>query len=117
MKRKTLKYIIILATITVTGALFLQFLFLRYSYVYTEKQFRESVIIALREVSWQILAASGNFTDFDSIAPVEIIDKSHYLVPVDVPIDYDLLKSHLITELKRHQIYTDFEFAINNPST
>ncbi len=117
MKRKTLTYVIILATLTVAGALSLQFLFLRHAYNYTEKQFRESVTIALKEVSWQLLSASGNLTSFDSIAPIEIISNNYYLVNVDAPIDYELLKSHLKEELKKHQIYAEFEFAINNPET
>ena len=117
MKRKTLKYIIALATITIAGALLLQFFFLRHSYNYSEKQFRESVTIALREVSWQLLSASGNTMKFDSIAPVEIVSKSYYRVHLDIPIDYDLLKFHLREELNKHQIYTEFEFAISNPET
>ena len=39
------------------------------------------------------------------------------MVNVDVPIDYELLKFHLKEELKKHQIFTNFEFAINNPVT
>ncbi len=115
MKRKTLTYIVILATITIAGAILLQFFFLRHSYNNTEKQFRESVTIALREVSWQLLSASGQAMKFDSIAPVEIVSKSYFRVIMDAPVDYDLLKSHLKEELKKHQIYTDFEFAIYNP--
>jgi two-component system, OmpR family, phosphate regulon sensor histidine kinase PhoR len=117
MKRKTLTYIIILATITVAGALSLQFFFLRNSYNYSEKQFRESATVALKEVAWQLLVVSGNPANFDSIVPVEMVSDSYYLVTVDALIDYELLKFHLIEELKKHQIYTDFEFAINNPAT
>lgn len=117
MKRKTLIYVVILATITVAGALSLQIFFLRHSYNFTEKQFTEGTTIALREVSWQLLLNSGNIAGFDSIAPVEIISKSYYLVNVNVPVDYDLLKFHLKEELKKHQIYTDFEFAVYNPAT
>ncbi len=117
MKRKTLTYIIILATITVAGALSLQFLFLRHAYNYTEKQFRESVTIALKEVSWQLLSATGNLASFDSIAPVEIVSNNYYLINVDIPVDYDLLKSHLREELKKHQIYSEFAFAISSPET
>ena len=106
-----------LATITVAGALFLQFLFLRHSYNYSETQFKESVTIALKEVSWQLLSASGKLASFDSIAPVEIVSKSYYLVNIETPIDFDLLKFHLKEELQKHQIYTDFEFAVNNPET
>ncbi len=117
MKRKTLTYIIVLATLTVAGALLLQFLFLRHAYNYTERQFRESATIALKEVSWQLLSISGNLTSFDSIAPVEMVSKNYYWVNVDAPIDYELLKFHLKEELKKHQIYSEFEFAINNPQT
>lgn len=117
MKRKTLTYIIVLATVTVAGALLLQFLFLRHAYNYTEKQFRESATIALKEVSWQLLSTSGNLTNFDSIAPVEIVSQNYFRVDVDAPIDYELLKFHLKEELKKHQIYSEFAFAINNPET
>ncbi len=117
MKGKTLKYIILLATITVAGALSLQFFFLRSSYSYSENQFRESTTVALKEVAWQILVATGNTANFDSISPVEIISNSYYIVTIDALIDYELLKFHLTEELKKHQIYTDFEFAVFNPTT
>jgi two-component system phosphate regulon sensor histidine kinase PhoR len=117
MKGKTLKYIILLATITVAGVLALQFFFLRNSYDSSEKQFRESTTVALKEVAWQLLTANGNMANFDSIAPVELVTNSYYIVTVDALIDFELLKFHLKEELKKHQIYTDFEFAINNPSS
>ncbi len=117
MKGKTLTYIVLLATIVIAGTLSLQFFFLRNSYNFSEKQFRESATIALKEVVWQLLAASGSISSFDTIAPIEMVSNSYYLVPVEIQIDFELLKFHLKEELKKHQIYTDFEFAINNPST
>ena len=117
MKGKTLKYIIILATISVAGVLSIQFIFLRNSYNYSEKQFRESATVALKEVAWQILLATGNTANFDSIAPVEIVSNNYYIVNVDAVIDYDLLKFHLVQELKKHEIFSDFEFAIYDPAT
>lgn len=117
MKGKTLKYIILLATISVAGILFIQFIFLRKSYNYSEKQFRESAAVALKEVAWQMLQASGNTANFDSIAPVEMYSNNYYLVNVEGILDYDLLKFHLVEELKKHEIYADFEFAIYNPAS
>lgn len=117
MKSKTFTYFILLATISVAGVLFIQFFFLRNAQNYSEKQFRESVTVALKEVAWQILVANGNTANFDSITPIEIISNSYYLVTVDAIIDYELLKLHLTEELKKHQVYTDFEFAIYNPDT
>ena len=115
MKGKTLKYIIFLATISVAGILLIQFVFLKNSYNYSEKQFRESTSVALKEVAWQILLSSGNTSNFDSITPVEIVSNNSYLVNVGALIDKELLKSHLIEELKKHEIYSNFEFAIFNP--
>ncbi len=117
MKSKTLKYIILLATISVAGILSIQFLFLRNSYNYSEKQFRESAAVALKEVAWQILLATGNTSNFDSIAPVEMVSNNYYFINVDAVIDYELLKFHLVEELRKHEIYSDFEFAIYNPAT
>lgn len=117
MKGKTLKYVILLATISVAGIFFIQFSFLKSSYNYSEKQFRESAAVALKEVAWQILLSSGNTSNFDSITPVEIVSNNFYIVNIDAAIDKDLLKMHLVEELKKHEIYADFEFAIYNPAT
>ncbi len=117
MKGKALKYIILLASILVAGILIIQFGFLKTSYNYTEKQFRESASVALKEVAWQIMVATGTTANFDSLAPVEIVNNNYYLVNINTTIDKDLLKAQLVEELKKHEIYSDFEFAIYDPST
>lgn len=116
MKGKTFKYIILLASILVAGILIIQFSFLKTSYNYTEKQFRESASVALKEVAWQIMLATGTTANFDSLAPVEIVNNNYYLVNINTIIDKDLLKTQLIDELKKHEIYSDFEFAIYDPA-
>ncbi|WP_347840065.1 HAMP domain-containing sensor histidine kinase [uncultured Draconibacterium sp.] len=115
MKGKALKYIIMLATISVVGVFLVQFAFIRSSYNLSEKQFQESASVALKEVAWQVMLATGTTENFDSITPVEVISNNTYLVNVGVAIDKDLLKQNLITQFKRHDIYSDFEFAIYNP--
>lgn len=117
MKGKTLKYIILLASISVAGIFLIQFGFLKSSYNYSEKQFRESASVALKEVAWQVLLAGGNSSNFDSITPVEIASTNFFWVNVDEAIDKDLLKRHLVEELKKHEIYADFEFAIFDQAT
>jgi two-component system, OmpR family, phosphate regulon sensor histidine kinase PhoR len=115
MKGKTLKYIILLAAISVAGVFLIQFGFLNSSYDFIEKQFKERTSVALKEVAWQVLLADGNSSSFDSLTPVEIVSGNYYFVNVNAAIDKDLLKMHLIEELKKHEIYADFEFAIFNP--
>jgi len=117
MKGKTLKYIIFLATVSIAGIILIQFTFFRSSYSISEKQFKESTSVALKEVAWQILVADGNSANFDSIAPVEIVSGNYYLINIDAAIDKNLLKRHLIEQLRRHEIYDDFEFAIYNPES
>jgi two-component system phosphate regulon sensor histidine kinase PhoR len=115
MKGKTLKYIILLAVISIAGVFLIQFGFLKSSYNITEKKFTESTSVALKEVAWQVLLAGGNTSNFDSITPVEIVSGNYFLVNVNTAIDKDLLKMHLIEQFKKHEVYTDFEFAIYNP--
>lgn len=117
MKGKTMKYIVLLATILVIGIFVVQFIFLKSSYNYSEKQFRESTTVALKEVAWQILVASGNSPNYDSITPVQIISNNTYLVNVGDFIEPEQLKKLLIKELRKHEIYADFEFAIYNPAS
>ena len=112
MKGKTLKYIIFLASVSIAGIFLIQFAFLRSSYTISEKQFRESTSIALKEVAWQILLAGGNPSNFDSLSPVEIVSGNYFLVDIGAAIDKELLTSHLSEQLKKHEIYTEFEFAI-----
>ena len=115
MKGRTLKYIILLAAISVAGVFLIQFGFLNSSYDFVEKQFKERTSIALKEVAWQVLLADGNSSSFDSLTPVEIVSGNYYFVNVNALIDKDLLKTHLIKELRKHEINTDFEFAVFNP--
>ena len=115
MKSKTLKYIILLAAISIIGVFLIQFAFIRYSYKLSENQFTESASVALKEVAWQIMLATGTTANFDAITPVEIISENTYLVNVGVALDEELLKNNLIEQLKKHDIYYSFEFAIFDP--
>lgn len=115
MKGKTLKYIILLATVSIAGVFLIQFAFIRYSYQLSEKQFTESASVALKEVAWQIMLATGTTSNFESITPVEVISENTYLVNVGVLFDKELLMNNLEEQLKKHDIYYGFEFALFNP--
>ena len=87
MKGKALKYVILLATISIAGIFLIQFTFIRNSYNLSDKQFKESASVAFKEVAWQIMLATGSTANFDSITPVEIISNSIFLVNVGTAID------------------------------
>lgn len=116
MKGKALKYIILLATICIVGVFLIQFAFVRYSYRLSENQFTESASVALKEVAWQIMLATGTTGNFDSITPVEVINDNTYIVNVGVAFDNELLRPNLDEQLKRHVLYYDYEYAIYDRS-
>lgn len=116
MRGKTLKYIILLATISIAGVFLIQFIFIKSSYNISDNQFKESASVALKEVVWQIILEAGQSANYESIAPVELISNDLFLVNVEEVIDKESLKLHLMEELKKHEIFYDFEFAIFNPT-
>ena len=116
MSRNALKYFIVLSILSVAGIFLIQFAFLKNSIEITENEFQESANIALREVAWQILEASGQTSKFDNIDPVEKVNNHLFLVNVNDAIDPEILKTQLSEQFKRHLIKLDFEYAILDPS-
>lgn len=117
MKEKTLKYIILFAAACVAGVFLVQFIFLKSAYQLSENQFTERTTVALKEVAWQIMVATGTTENFDSITPVEMISPNLYFIKTGVPIDKDLLSSNLIDQLKQHDLFLNIEIAIHEPNT
>jgi two-component system, OmpR family, phosphate regulon sensor histidine kinase PhoR len=112
MKRNPIKYIIILAVFSIAGIFSIQFVILRNTYDLNEQQFHESATVALREVAWQLLEASGQTPRFDNIEPVERKANNYFLVNVNYLIDPEMLKVQIREQLKRHALHLDFEYAI-----
>ena len=105
-----------LAVLSVAGIFMIQFTFLKNIFKITEQELQESTTVALREVAWQILEASGQTSKFDNIDPVERVTTNYYLVNVNDMIDPDILRSQLKEQFKRHSIHLDFEYAIFDPA-
>lgn len=117
MKRKALKYIIILAVISIAGIFTIQFGILKNTWSISEQQFHDAATVALKEVAWQILEAAGQSSRFDNIEPVERYSRNYYLVNVNYFIDPEVLKIQLREQFRRHAIHIDFEYAIFDPGT
>ena len=116
MRQNTLKYTIIFAILVVIGIFAVQSIILKNKLDLNEKQFEESTMIALREVTMEILqynkAYYGQSADMDNPEPVEKVSNDYYIVNVNDVIDGDVLKYLLIQAFKKHDINTDFEFAV-----
>jgi two-component system phosphate regulon sensor histidine kinase PhoR len=115
MKRNSIGFVIIIATISVLGILLIQFFFLKHSYDLNEKKFHELTTSALRSVANQIneynRKAYGSKIISDS-CPVERISNNYYVVNVNDVIDPNLLEHFLVLEFKKRNLNVPFEYGI-----
>ncbi|HEY6913384.1 MAG TPA: histidine kinase dimerization/phospho-acceptor domain-containing protein, partial [Paludibacter sp.] len=115
MKRNSIGFVIIIATISVLGILLIQFFFLKYSYDLNEKKFHELTTSALRSVANQIneynSKAYGSKTISDA-CPVDQISNNYYVVNVNDVIDPNLLEHFLVQEFRKRNLNVPFEYGI-----
>lgn len=116
MKRKTIGFVIIMATVSVLGILLIQFLFLKNSYDLNEKRFHELTTSALHSVANQINEYNskvyGHSAKPSDIDPVDQISNNYYVVNVNDVIDPNLLEHFLTVEFKKRNINVPFEYGI-----
>lgn len=112
MKRKTLRYILILAIVSVAGIISIQIYWFSRAFDIREKQFNQTVNIALRNVVDQILTYNGS--PVHQINPIEQLSSNYFVVMVNDEIDANLLETLLINEFKAHGLEVDFEYGIYN---
>jgi len=112
VKRETLRYILILAIISVAGIISIQIYWFSRAFDIREKQFNQTVNIALRNVVDQILTYNGS--PVHQINPIEQLSSNYFVVMVNDEIDANLLETLLINEFKAHGLDADFEYGIYN---
>jgi two-component system phosphate regulon sensor histidine kinase PhoR len=116
MKRNSIGFVIIMATISVVGILLIQFFFLKNSYDLSERQFHQLVSSALRSVASQIneynAKVYGHPVKPAESYQVEQISNNYYVVNVNDVIDANLLDHFLEVEFQKRNLNVTFEFAI-----
>lgn len=116
MKRNSIGFVIIMATISVLGILLIQFFFLKYSYDLNEKQFHELTTSSLQSVARQINDYNNKLYDRPAktaeTCQVEQISNNYYVVNVNDVIDPNLLEHFLTTEFLKRNLKLKFDFAI-----
>jgi len=116
MKRNSIGFVIIMATISVVGILLIQFFFLKNSYDLNEKQFHQLTTSALRSVASQINEYNAKLyhhgVKLNEGGQVEQISNNYYVVNVNDVVDPNLLEHFLKTEFKRRNLNLTYEFAI-----
>lgn len=116
MKRNSIGFVIIMATVSVVGILLIQFFFLKNSYDLNEKQFHQLTTSALRSVASQIndynAKLYGRPSKTMESCQVEQISNNYYVVNVNDVIDPNLLGHFLEEEFKKRNLNLAFEYAI-----
>lgn len=116
MKRNSLGFVIIMATVSVVGILLIQLFFLKNSYDLNEKQFHQLTTSALRSVATQINEYNAKVYGHPSKpmegCQVEQISNNYYIVNVNDVIDPGLLEHFLAIEFRKRNLNLAFEYGI-----
>ena len=116
MKRNSIGFVIVMATISVLGILLIQFFFLKNSYDLNEKQFHQLTTSALRSVANQIneynAKVYGHTSKPVESCTVDQISNNYYVVNVNDVIDPNLLEHFLTVEFKKRNLNLPFEYGI-----
>ena len=116
MKRTSIGFVIIMATVSVLGILLIQFFFLKNSYDLNEKIFHELTTSALRNVASQLNDYTGKVYGHSPRpvdgCPVDQISNNYYVVNVNEVIDPNLLEHFLTSEFKKRNLNIPFEYGI-----
>ncbi|MFN3851803.1 MAG: sensor histidine kinase [Spirosomataceae bacterium] len=114
MSRNTIRLLIILGIISITGIIAVQAYWVRRAFDLKEQQFRQTVMVALRNVANGI---SKTFKVSQIENPVSQLSSDYYVVNLRVPLDADILEHLLTEEFKKQNLHTDFEYGIYDCDT
>lgn len=110
VKRETLRYVLILAIISLAGIISIQTYWFSKAFNLEEKQFSQTVTIALRNVSDQMQIYNNR--PVPMVNPVQQLSSNYYVVMFNNVIDAQLLETLLINEFRKRDINLDFEYVI-----
>ena len=110
MKSSTIRFIVVLATISILGISITQIYWVKRAFGLKEAEFDRQVNTALFNVASQIF--SLNNTPSPANNPVKQVSTNYYVVMVNSDIDANLLEFLLRSEFEKRNIQADFEYGI-----
>ncbi len=110
MNRHTIRLLVILAAIAITGIISTQVFWVKRAFDLKEKQFNQTVSIALKNVAEQMLSYNNHATSL--INPVCQYSTNYFVVAVNDVIDANVLEHFLKKEFSRINLNLDFEYGI-----
>jgi two-component system, OmpR family, phosphate regulon sensor histidine kinase PhoR len=114
LNRNTIRLLILLGTLSITGILAVQAYWVKSAFDLKEQQFRQTVMISLRNVANRI-STLYKLSKFEN--PVSQLSSDYYVANLRVPLDADVLEHYLKEEFKKQNLNTPFEFGIYDCSS
>lgn len=114
MSRNTIRLIIVLGVLSISGIIAVQAYWVKRAFDLQNQQFRQTVMVALRNVANHISKAY-KLSNIDN--PVSEYSSDYYVVNLRTPLDEEVLEHYLKEEFKRNNLKTDFEYGIYDCDT
>jgi len=114
LSRNTIRLIIVLGVLSISGIIAVQAYWVKRAFDLQNQQFRQTVMVALRNVANHISKAY-KLSSIDN--PVSEYSSDYYVVNLRTPLDEQVLEHYLKEEFKRNNLKTDFEYGIYDCDT
>lgn len=115
MSRFTLRIVIILAGISITGITITQIYWVRKAFDVRENQFNHDVQMALRQVAGRLVEINNLPPAANN--PVSQLTTNYFVADVNGPIAASTLEFLLLTEFEKQNVSADFEYGIYDCKT
>lgn len=111
MKSSTIRFIVVLATLSIVGITITQVYWVKRAFDLKEDEFERNVNTALLNVAHQIYSFNDH-GPAPSHNPVKQLSTNYFVVMVNSQIDASLLEYMLRTEFEKRKLQADFEYGI-----
>lgn len=115
MKSSSIRLIVILAALCITGIVITQWYWVSRAFDLKEAEFKRTVNTALFNVAHQIFDI--NKTPSPAVNPVKQISTNYFVVQVNSDIDASMLEFLLRSEFEKRNIAVDFEYGVYDCSS
>jgi two-component system, OmpR family, phosphate regulon sensor histidine kinase PhoR len=110
MKRNAIRWVVLLAAISIFGVIIIQIFWMYSAYDLKEKQFAHRVGLALNDVADMVNKLGEDSTLV--VNPVTKLKNNYYIVELNEPVDPSIIQAYLQNAFKGTSIETDFGFCM-----
>lgn len=115
MSRRMIRLVLLFGAVLIVGIIIVQVYWVRKAFDLKEKQFNQTVTIALKNVAERIAGFNHSALAIDD--PVTQVSSGYYVINVNSQIDAAVLEHYLKAEFNSFNIHQDYEYAIYDCAT